>query len=602
MTQDETITAIIASAGTAHETERQRLLQYLCQIQHRLSYIPGHAITQLATMLQLPESEIRGVIGFYSFLHEQARGDYDILLSDSITDQMQGSRILLQQLCNSLGVAPGVPRADGRVTVDTTSCTGICDQGPAMLVNGLVVSRLSDSRIEHICTLIEAGTGVSQWPAEFFQVEDNIRRRDLLLADETAAASPDGSALRALLETGSDTILDTIEKSGLRGRGGAGFRTGIKWRFCKQAEADTRFVVCNADEGEPGTFKDRVLLNSYANGVFEGMTLCAGVIGARRGYLYLRGEYRYLLEPLERILQQRRENGLLGPDILGKAGFDFDIEIHLGAGAYICGEESSLIESLEGKRGIPRNRPPFPVTHGYLNQPTVVNNVETFMAAARIAALGANWFCRAGTPESTGTKLLSICGDCERPGIYEYPFGVTIKQILEDCGAANTQAVQIAGAAGTTLPVADSGRCIAFEDVSTGGSFMVFNNDRKLLDMVQNFAHFFVHESCGFCTPCRVGNSLLKDLVDKLVNGHATQYDIAEMKQIGALMQQASLCGLGTTAPNPVLDLLNRFPQLVEDRLAHSGYEPAFDLDAALQEARDISGRDDAGAHIGSDS
>jgi [NiFe] hydrogenase diaphorase moiety large subunit len=602
MTQDETITAIIASAGTAHETERQRLLQYLCQIQHRLSYIPGHAITQLATMLQLPESEIRGVIGFYSFLHEQARGDYDILLSDSITDQMQGSRILLQQLCNSLGVAPGVPRADGRVTVDTTSCTGICDQGPAMLVNGLVVSRLSDSRIEHICTLIEAGTGVSQWPAEFFQVEDNIRRRDLLLADETAAASPDGSALRALLETGSDTILDTIEKSGLRGRGGAGFRTGIKWRFCKQAEADTRFVVCNADEGEPGTFKDRVLLNSYANGVFEGMTLCAGVIGARRGYLYLRGEYRYLLEPLERILQQRRENGLLGPDILGKAGFDFDIEIHLGAGAYICGEESSLIESLEGKRGIPRNRPPFPVTHGYLNQPTVVNNVETFMAAARIAALGANWFCRAGTPESTGTKLLSICGDCERPGIYEYPFGVTIKQILEDCGAANTQAVQIAGAAGTTLPVADSGRCIAFEDVSTGGSFMVFNNDRKLLDMVQNFAHFFVHESCGFCTPCRVGSSLLKDLVDKLVNGHATQYDIAEMKQIGALMQQASLCGLGTTAPNPVLDLLNRFPQLVEDRLAHSGYEPAFDLDAALQEARDISGRDDAGAHIGSDS
>jgi [NiFe] hydrogenase diaphorase moiety large subunit len=602
MTQDETITAIIASAGTAHETERQRLLQYLCQIQHRLSYIPGHAITQLATMLQLPESEIRGVIGFYSFLHEQARGDYDILLSDSITDQMQGSRILLQQLCNSLGVAPGVPRADGRVTVDTTSCTGICDQGPAMLVNGLVVSRLSDSRIEHICTLIEAGKGVSQWPAEFFQVEDNIRRRDLLLADETAAASPDGSALRALLETGSDTILDTIEKSGLRGRGGAGFRTGIKWRFCKQAEADTRFVVCNADEGEPGTFKDRVLLNSYANGVFEGMTLCAGVIGARRGYLYLRGEYRYLLEPLERILQQRRENGLLGPDILGKAGFDFDIEIHLGAGAYICGEESSLIESLEGKRGIPRNRPPFPVTHGYLNQPTVVNNVETFMAAARIAALGANWFCRAGTPESTGTKLLSICGDCERPGIYEYPFGVTIKQILEDCGAANTQAVQIAGAAGTTLPVADSGRCIAFEDVSTGGSFMVFNNDRKLLDMVQNFAHFFVHESCGFCTPCRVGSSLLKDLVDKLVNGHATQYDIAEMKQIGALMQQASLCGLGTTAPNPVLDLLNRFPQLVEDRLAHSGYEPAFDLDAALQEARDISGRDDAGAHIGSDS
>ncbi|MEN8206820.1 MAG: NAD(P)H-dependent oxidoreductase subunit E [Pseudomonadota bacterium] len=602
MTPDEIIQTIIASAGTSRMTERSYLLQYLVRIQHRLSCIPGQAITQLATLLQLPESEIRGVIGFYSFLHEQARGNYDILLSDSITDHMLGSRRLLQQLCNTLGVEAGVPRADGRVTVDTTSCSGICDQGPAMLVNGQVVSRLSDSRIEHICRLIEAGTGVSEWPAEFFRVDDNIRRRDLLLSDETATASPDGSALRALLESGDIAMLDAIETSGLRGRGGAGFRTAMKWRFCQQAEADNRYVVCNADEGEPGTFKDRILLNSHADSVFEGMTLCAGVIGARRGYLYLRGEYRYLLEPLERVLQQRRKNDLLGQCILGKDGFDFDIEIHLGAGAYICGEESSLIESLEGKRGIPRNRPPFPVTHGYLNQPTVVNNVETFMAAAKIAALGADWFRRAGTADSTGTKLLSICGDCERPGIYEYPFGVTIKQVLEDCGATNTQAVQIAGAAGTTLPVADAGRCIAFEDVSTGGSFMVFNNDRKLLDMVQNFAHFFAHESCGFCTPCRVGGSLLKDLVDKLVSGHATQYDVAEMKQIGALMKLTSHCGLGSTAPKPVLDLLNRFPQLVEDRLAHCGYEPAFDLDAALQEARDISGRDDAGAHIGSDS
>jgi [NiFe] hydrogenase diaphorase moiety large subunit len=598
MTQDEIIKAIITSHGAA----RSRLLQTLVQIQQRLSYIPGQAITQLASQLQLPESEIRGVISFYSFLHEQARGDYDILLSDNITDHLLGSGKLLQQLCSTLGVEAGVPRADGRVTVDTTSCTGICDQGPAMLVNGKVVSRLSDSRIEHICRLIEAGTVISQWPAEFFRIDDNIRRRDLLLADETAATSPDGSALRALLERGDDAMLESIEQSGLRGRGGAGFRTAMKWRFCKQAAAENRYVVCNADEGEPGTFKDRVLLNSYADSVFEGMTLCAGTIDARQGYLYLRGEYRYLLEPLEQVLQQRRENGLLGKDILGRDGFDFDIEIHLGAGAYICGEESSLIESLEGKRGIPRNRPPFPVTHGYLNQPTVVNNVETFMAAAKIATLGADWFRSVGTPESTGTKLLSISGDCEHPGIYEYPFGVTIKQVLKDCGASNTQAVQIAGAAGTTLPVADAGRRIAFEDVSTGGSFMVFNNDRKLLDMVQNFAHFFVHESCGFCTPCRVGGSLLKDLVDKLVNGHATHYDVAEMKQIGALIKRTSHCGLGSTAPNPVLDLLNRFPQLVEDRLAHSGYEPAFDLDAALQEARDITGRDDAGAHIGSDS
>ena len=361
-------------------------------------------------------------------------------------------------------------------------------------------------------------------------------------------------------------------------------------------------MVCNADEGEPGTFKDRVLLNAYADKVFEGMTLCAGIIGASKGYLYLRGEYRYLRAALEQKLQQLRETGLLGNNILGKDGFDFDIEIHMGAGAYICGEESSLIESLEGKRGIPRKRPPFPVTHGYQNKPTVVNNVETFMSAALIAIHGADWFRSVGTEESSGTKLLSISGDCVKPGIYEYPFGVSIQDILKDCGAKNTQAVQIAGAAGFTIPAAEFERCVAFEDVSTGGSFMVFNQDRDLLDMVKNFAHFFVHESCGFCTPCRVGSALMKDLVDKVHSGHAGQYDLDEMRKIGLLMRSTSHCGLGTTAPNPMLDTLDKFPQIYEKRLKHSGYAPAFDLDAALQDARDITGRDDGGAHLGTES
>jgi [NiFe] hydrogenase diaphorase moiety large subunit len=595
---DEVVRTVIAPVGATRRAQRANLLQYLCQIQHQLNCIPAAAICQLAKALEISAAEVRGVIEFYAFLHELPRGQYDILFSDNITDQMLGSHNLLAQLCKRLGVEPGIPRDDLRVTIDTTSCTGICDQGPALLVNGLVISRLDNSRIEQLVDLIESEIDITEWPQNFFLVEDNIHRRDQLLSKQTADLTPDGSALRALLEHDRTTLLETIETSGLRGRGGAGFGTGMKWRFCKQAEADCRYVVCNADEGEPGTFKDRVLLNSYADSVFEGMTLCAGIIGAQHGFLYLRGEYRYLLESLQKVLQRRRDNKLLGRNILGKQGFDFDIDIHLGAGAYICGEESSLIESLEGNRGIPRKRPPFPVTQGYLNKPTVNNNVETFMAAAKIAVLGADWFRRSGTANSPGTKLLSISGDCARPGVYEYPFGVTIRQVLDDCGAENTQAVQLAGAAGTTLPTSETDRCIAFEDVATGGSFMVFNNDRDLLEMVQNFTHFFAHESCGFCTPCRVGGELLKDLVDKLVNGHATHHDIGEIETIGALMQDASHCGLGSTAPNPILDLLKHFPQLVEKKLANSSYEPAFDLDAALQEARDISGRDDAGAHI----
>jgi len=602
MSIDEFISSITASTGK----HPHRLLQYLYEIQYQYSCISQQAIQLLAEKLSLSEAHIQAVTGFYSFLHDTARGSYDILLSDNITDHMSGSRELLHSLCNKLNVTPGTPRKDGRVTVDTTSCTGMCDQGPAMLINGWTITRLDENRIETIVKLIESETDIKQWPKEFFHVEDNIQRHDRLLSDK----SNDGDALRSLIEHGGETLLQQIELSELRGRGGAGFKTGMKWRFCKQAEAEQFFVVCNADEGEPGTFKDRVLLNSYANRVFEGMTLCAGIIGAScagitgatQGYLYLRGEYRYLRQPLEQVLQKRRKAGLLGNNILGKKGFDFDIEIHMGAGAYICGEESSLIESLEGKRGIPRKRPPFPVTQGYRNQPTVVNNVETFMAAALIAIHGADWFHCPGTEDSTGTKLLSISGDCDKPGIYEYPFGVSIQQILHDCGAKDTQAVQLSGAAGSTISPQEFNRSIAFEDLPTGGSFMVFNKQRDLLDMGLNFSHFFAHESCGFCTPCRVGCSLLKDLLDKVHSGYASQYDLSEIRKIALLMQATSHCGLGTTAPNPVLDTLKKFPHIYEQRLKQSSFEPAFDLDAALQESRDITGRDDASAHIGTDS
>ena len=579
---------------TATENAPELLLQDLCAIQQHYSYIPENAVEILAGKLNLPAVQIYGVIDFYSFLHRQARGNFDILFSDNITDRMLGNQSLIDSLCEKLDIEPGIPRIDGRVTVDMTSCTGICDQGPALLVNGMTVSGLNEERISKIAELIEEDTPLSDWPASFFVVEDNIQRSDILLEDKII----NGSAIESLQKNGSDALLEMLEQSGLRGRGGAGFKTALKWRFCRETEAEEHYVVCNADEGEPGTFKDRILLNSFADNVCEGMTLCAGIIGAKKGYIYLRGEYRYLLDDLERTLQKRRDANLLGKNICGHEGFDFDIDIHLGAGAYICGEESSLIESLEGKRGIPRKRPPFPVTNGFCNQPTVVNNVETFVAAAKIAVFGADWYGSVGSNESTGTKLLSISGDCARPGIYEYPFGVSIEQILEDCGAHDTQAVQVAGAAGSTVPAQEFDRSIAFEDLSTGGSFMIFNQQRDMLEMVQNFCHFFCHESCGFCTPCRVGGALMKDLVDKVMVGHATHNDLKEMENIGQIMQQNSHCGLGVTAPKPVLDTLEKFPQIYMQRLANRGFEPAFDLDAALEESRQITGRDDAEAHI----
>jgi [NiFe] hydrogenase diaphorase moiety large subunit len=570
------------------------VLQHLIEVQHAFSFVPQSAVDLLATGLGVTRTQVRAAVSFYAFLHERPRGVFDILFSDNITDRMLGNQRLMRLLCERLGVQPGVPRADGRVTVDLTSCTGMCDQGPALLINGVAVTRLDAARVDRIADLVEADVPLVRWPPELFLVEDNIRRPGLLLTDRDTH----GDGLKALVEKGPEAALAEVERSGLRGRGGAGFTTAFKWKYCRETSSPDRFVVCNADEGEPGTFKDRVLLTACPDLVFEGMTVCARVIGSRHGFVYLRGEYRYLRDHLEAVLRRRRDAGLLGQDILGQPGFDFDIRIHLGAGAYICGEESALIESLEGKRGVTRKRPPFPVTCGYMCNPTVVNNVETFLAAARVVERGGYWFRSEGTDRSAGSKILSVSGDCAAPGIYEYPFGAPVRQVLADCGAEDTQAVQISGAAGTTLAPSEFDRVIAFEDLSTAGSFMVFDQSREMMDMVLNFARFFVHESCGFCTPCRVGGSLLRDLVEKAAAGRASAYDLEEMRRIGQVMRRASYCGLGTTAPNHVLDTLDKFPDIYRRRLRSADYTPSFDLDAALSEARAITGRNDAGAHL----
>ncbi len=577
-----------------YNSQAVNLMQVLREAQECFGWLHPDAIDYLTQQLDVPRTRIEGVASFYSFFYLEPRGQYRVLFSDNITDRMLGNAGMMERMCRNLWVEPGKMSEDGLVSVDFTSCTGMCDQGPAVLVNNLAITRMTEQRVDEICELIREQIPLAQWPAKYFQVVDNIRRKDMLLADGFVP----GSALKAAFARGAEGLLGEVKASGLRGRGGAGFTTGLKWEFSRNAPGEAHYVVCNADEGEPGTFKDRVLLTSYADKVFEGMTLCGFVIGAKKGFLYLRGEYRYLLAHLNTMLAQRREQHLLGANILGQSGFDFDIEIHLGAGAYICGEESALIESLEGKRGTPRNRPPFPVTHGYLNQPTVVNNVETFAATCHIAIQGGAWFASIGTAKSSGTKIMSVSGDCARPGIYEYPLGVSVRQILEGCGAANTQAVQVSGPSGVTVSRQEFDRILGFEDIGTAGAFMVFDDSRDMFEVARNFAHFFAHESCGFCTPCRVGTSLLRNLMDKLHNGHGSPYDFEEIEKLNKLLLSMSHCGLGHTACNPVLDTIAKFRPAYEARMLHRDFTPAFDLDYALQAARQMTGRDDSGAHL----
>ncbi len=578
---------------TRHHHDGTRLMQILREAQDELGWLSPQTLTEIADGIGWPRAQVESTAGFYSFFHTTDLGEYRILFSDNITDRMLGSEALRDLLCRELGVVQGQVSDDGRVSVDTTSCTGLCDQGPAVLVNYRAITRMTPARVSELADLVRRRVPLEEWPSEWFEVEENIQRRDVLLGHDLEP----GQAIRAALDRGAEGVLAELAAGSMRGRGGAGFGTDLKWRACRDAPGYTRYVVCNADEGEPGTFKDRVLLMSCPDLVLDGMCIAALVTGAQRGYIYLRGEYRFMYDRLNRLLEERRRKGLLGNNILG-VGLSFDIEIHLGAGAYICGEESALIESLEGKPGKPRIRPPYPVTKGFLGQPTVVNNVETLALTSLIVVHGGGWLKSIGTPTSAGTTVLSVSGDCERPGIYEYPFGVKVAQVLTDCGAVDTNAVQIAVGAGRCLVHTEFDRRIAMEDARTTGSFMVFNRSRDLFDVAHNFVQFFAHESCGFCTPCRVGTEVNRRLMDKIAAGFGSPYDLTELTGVHDLMQKSSHCGLGATATVALRDMMVKFRPAFERRLQSVDYEPAFDLDAALSDARAATGRDDPDAHL----
>jgi [NiFe] hydrogenase diaphorase moiety large subunit len=370
-----------------------------------------------------------------------------------------------------------------------------------------------------------------------------------------------GESIKKALSMSREDILLELKESKLKGRGGAGFPLSTKWMLTAAAKSDKKFLACNADEGEPGTFKDRVLLIEYPELVFDAMVVGGYTIGAQIGIIYLRGEYEYMLKPLEDYLEEMRKDNLLGKNILGKERFNFDIEIFLGSGAYVCGEETALIESLEGNRGEPRNRPPYPINTGFLGRPTSVNNVETLAAVAHIVVKGGKWFAKMGTKKSSGTKLFSVSGDCEKPGVYELPWGTKISELLKLVDAKNTKAVQIGGASGFCIPKSQFHKTLAYEDVATGGSVKVFNESRDMLHVLKNFMEFFVDESCGQCTPCRIGNVKLHEGVEMIEKGNYTFAHINKLKELGRTMQLASKCGLGQSSPNSFISILENFKE-----------------------------------------
>ncbi|MHC4562096.1 MAG: NAD(P)H-dependent oxidoreductase subunit E [Planctomycetota bacterium] len=576
-----------------------RMMDIVRGVQAALGSVDGSAMETIAKATNVRRVDVQSTVSFYAFLSSKPNGKIVIRLCDDIIDDMNGGKHVGDVLKEELGIDFGETTKDG-ITLTRTPCIGMSDQGPAMMVNDQMITYLGGDHAREIIGKLRQHMDPAKLAGRFgdgnnandlvrSMVHNNIRKGgEVIFAPFEAGAG----LKKAVVMTPVEVIRD-IKTARLRGRGGAGFPTGMKWEFTHKADGDRKFVICNADEGEPGTFKDRAILTECADLMFEGMTIAGYAIGAEEGILYLRGEYAYLQAFLEQVLADRRKNGLLGKKVCGKEGFSFDIRIQMGAGAYVCGEETALISSCEGLRGDPKNRPPFPAQKGYLGQPTSVNNVETFCCAARILQQGPGWFAQTGSSGSPGTKLLSVSGDCNQPGVYEVPFGIKLSDVLHLCGAEDAAAVQVGGPSGQLIGPADFERTVCYDDLATGGSVMIFNSKRDVLEIVEKFLDFFVEESCGYCTPCRVGNVLLKNRIRDIRAGHGEPADIEYLETLGASIKTASRCGLGQTSANPVLSTLKNFRPVYEALLREPqlGRQPTFDLEASVGQAEAIAGR-----------
>ena len=592
---------VVAEACRAVGGDRSRLMDVALTVQERCGWISSEAVDLIAAQLGLPRVEVDGLATFYSFLSRRPKGKVVIRLCNDVVDRLLGADKVAEALEQEAGVKFGQTTPDGLISLEHTACLGMSDQAPAALVNSTVVTNLDPGKAQRLVQTIRRqgpgaklvttlGDGRNAHDLVRAMVVNNLRQRGPVIFEPYEP----GCGLRKALAMTPAEVVREVKTSRLRGRGGAGFPTGMKWDFTRQAGGPPRYVLGNADEGEPGTFKDRVILTECPELMFEGMTIAGYAAGAESGILYLRGEYVYLQALLEHALSERRKQGLLGRRICGKPDFNFEIRIQLGAGAYICGEETALISSCEGRRGDPKNRPPFPAQKGYLDAPTVVNNVETLCCVARILDKGAGWFAQSGSRESAGAKLLSVAGDCSRPGVYEVPFGIKLSEVLKLCGAEAASAVQVGGPSGTLVGKAAFGRAICYEDLATGGAITVFGAKRNVVEIAKAYLEFFVEESCGYCTPCRVGNVLLEKKLETLLAGRGEPEDLDYLERLARTVKLASRCGLGQTSPNPVLGLLEHFKPACE-ALMRKKKSPevlaSFDLSAALKDGEALADR-----------
>ncbi len=549
---------------------RTALLPAIHAVQELYGYAHPEALKEVGRVLNVPLADIYGVVNFYTLFYAEPVGKTIIHVCGDPACAMAGADSVLKMANQKVEQRILDGQLMETITVERSACLGLCEHAPAMLVQGAAVGQASQRIWE------EMAEGRSRRPhsivgGDISILTANCGHGHTTYLNEFKARGGYAGLRRAIKMDPAD-VIEMVKASGLVGRGGAAFPTGAKWEGAAKATADQKYVVVNADEAEPGTFKDRVMMEDDPHRILEGLMIAAYAIGASKGYWYIRGEYAYSFQVVGKAIKEAKAAGILGEDILG-TGFNFDVEVRRGAGAYICGEETALFESIEGKRGFPRVKPPFPTTSGLFGMPTVINNVETLANIPFILEHGAKTYRYYGTEKSPGPKLFCVSGDVVRPGLYEVPFGVSMRHLIFGLAGGMREgrtfkAALVGGAAGAFTNQEHLDIRLSFEDLRSvglplgSGVITVFDDTRIMKEILLRLTHFFAEESCGKCYPCQMGTQRQYEIMQRIAEGKPLPDDINRLTQVGWTMTDASLCGLGQTAASAILSAIKIWPEL----------------------------------------
>jgi NADH-quinone oxidoreductase subunit F len=587
-----------------YPVKRSALIPMMLYAQDELGYLGDEILEEIAKRLDLNRIQVEETLAYYSMLRRKPAGRYHIQVCTNISCMLRGGNELYQHVQKRLGIGNKEVSPSGTFSLEEVECIGACTGAPCMQVNYDFYENLDADKVDALFEQLEQGKQPKPVPVTSGSVHErlpaevpiiskrfgipNSRKIDVYLKTEGYQALE-----KALKQMTPDQIIDEVKKSSLRGRGGAGFPAGMKWSFVPKDTNKPKYILANADESEPGTCKDRPLMEMDPHQLIEGMVIAGRAVNANRGYIYIRGEYRYIIDIMDAALAEAYAKGYLGKNILG-SGFDFELCTHTGAGAYECGEESALMESLEGKRGYPRIRPPFPAVVGLYGCPTVINNAETLSTVPAVIRMGGEAYANLGTPKNGGTRLYSISGHINRPGIYELPLGFPLRRLIEEVagGMKDGKKLKAVIPGGSSCPLLSADEidvAMDYDSVAKIGSMLgsggtvIFDEDTCMVDVARRIMHFYAHESCGWCIPCREGTTWLRKILDRFHEGGGREEDIPLIDELSKNMLGRTFCPLGDAAALPTISIVKKWRNEFEDHLHGKCAYNAADVIAAAR-------------------